>query len=240
MIIERKPSNWKELEDWVGRIFKDLNFEVKIGEDFARNSLNGSLVNIDVWAKDNSHPTPLIYLIECKHWNKSVSQSVVDGFRSVMNDLGAHVGYIISKKGFQQGAYEVAEGRNISLLTYEEFENTFENKWIESMFQKVANIEEKFNKYMKSGNPIADSGNDGETVKITASLSGVFAAFNINKERIKYKEYPLLVVEPVFDDDEIKTNRVEEFNNRKDFFDYLILRLVSLKNELESKINKQL
>ncbi|MCM2531662.1 restriction endonuclease [Neobacillus pocheonensis] len=234
MIMGKNPSNWRELEDWVGQIFKDLNFEVKIGEDFVRNSLNGSIVNIDVWAKDNSHPTPLIYLIECKHWGKSVSQTVVDGFRSVMNDLGANVGYIISKKGFQEGAYEVAEGRNIFLLTYEEFENTFENKWVESMCQKVINIEEEISDYIKSDNLIEDSGNDyREVVKIKSEIYSLIGFFKFYKKRIKYNKYPFRIIE---------TESVESkaFNNRKDYFDNLIPHLISLKKKFESKIGKQL
>ncbi|QUS54071.1 hypothetical protein [Pseudovibrio brasiliensis] len=44
-------------------------------------------------------------------------------------DFGANVGYIISKAGFQSGAFEASELTNIKLMTWKEFQLEFEEQW---------------------------------------------------------------------------------------------------------------
>jgi len=44
----------------------------------------------------------------------------VHGVRTVMQDVGANVGYIISTGGFQKGAYAAAAATNVELVTWEQ------------------------------------------------------------------------------------------------------------------------
>ena len=56
-------------------------------------------------------------------------QSVVHSFRTVVADVGANTGYVVSKSGFQSGAYKAAEYTNVELLTWSEFQEAFEVQW---------------------------------------------------------------------------------------------------------------
>lgn len=76
----------------------------------------------------------IVYLCECKHWARAVPQSIVDGFRTVVQDYGANWGIIISLKGFQKGAYHSARNSNIKLLSWLEFQDLFEDRWIQNYF----------------------------------------------------------------------------------------------------------
>jgi hypothetical protein len=53
----------------------------------------------------------------------------VHSFRTVIADMGADVGIIISANGFQRGAMAAAALTNIRLMTWEEFQQAFETRW---------------------------------------------------------------------------------------------------------------
>lgn len=62
----------------------------------------------------------------------------VHAFRTVVNDFGANWGLIISKRGFQRGAYEAAEHTNLCLLNWREFQAMFAERWYrEYMVKKL-------------------------------------------------------------------------------------------------------
>jgi predicted helicase len=69
-------------------------------------------------------------LVECKFWDSSIPQDTVHSFHTVMTGAGANTGFIISKIGFQSGAYEAAQkNTNIHLLTWKGFQHKFGRQW---------------------------------------------------------------------------------------------------------------
>jgi hypothetical protein len=90
--------------------------EVEKSIETARGS-----VEVDVFATDVVSGHDITYVCECKLWTKPISQHVVHSFRTVVADMGADVGIIISANGFQRGAVAAAELTNIRLLTWEEY-----------------------------------------------------------------------------------------------------------------------
>lgn len=72
---------------------------------------------------------PSVYLCECKFWSKPVPQEVIHSFRTVLADFGAHRGFIISRVGFQAGAKEAVQNTNLDLLTFEELQALFFDRW---------------------------------------------------------------------------------------------------------------
>ncbi|WP_431605167.1 restriction endonuclease [Acinetobacter johnsonii] len=43
-------------------------------------------------------------MIECKNWKTNIPKEKVLALRSIVEDIGAHRGFIVSNKGFQSGA----------------------------------------------------------------------------------------------------------------------------------------
>lgn len=110
-------------------------------------------MNVDVFVEDTNSSPKLIYLCECKYWNSDIPKSVIHAFRSVVSDSGAHCGYIIARKRFQSGAYDSAIQSNIFLFSWNEFIETFEDRWIRSMINKLHNIGKPLRDYC---NPMSD------------------------------------------------------------------------------------
>jgi hypothetical protein len=71
----------------------------------------------------------------------------VHGFRTVMDEAGANVGFIISANGFQSGALEAARNTNIHLVTWNEFQERFFDRWFEAMRIKLAAVADEVFEY---------------------------------------------------------------------------------------------
>ena len=135
MIFNDAPAGWQDLETLVCQILTECGCEAQRNKhiDLPR----GGGANIDVYAVDGTREPRLLILCECKHWNSRVPQTVVHAFRTVVHESGAHVGYIVSSAGFQQGAIESAEGTNIHLVTWEQFQAAFYERWFDAMESKL-------------------------------------------------------------------------------------------------------
>jgi hypothetical protein len=134
MIFDHEPRNWSDLQNKVAQIFSEMGCIVEIEKDITTTR---GLVNVDVFVEDITKSPKLIYICECKHWGSSIPKSVVHSFRTVITDYGAHVGYLISKKGYQSGAYEAAINSNVMLLTWNEFQEFFFDAWYAGMWKRV-------------------------------------------------------------------------------------------------------
>lgn len=134
MIDHQLPKNWKDLQEKAAEIFRDIGYKTET--DKKLKTVRGT-VNVDVYSEDITQSPNIIYICECKHWNSNVPKSVIHSFRAVMEDFGAHYGIVISKKGFQKGAYEAAKNTNIRLVDWFEFQEIFESKWLPAMVERV-------------------------------------------------------------------------------------------------------
>jgi len=64
------------------------------------------------------------WVVEAKYWKKKVTKSHVLALRSIVDDVGADKGFIISSGGFQRGAMEAAVKTNIVLTTFSDLKKT--------------------------------------------------------------------------------------------------------------------
>lgn len=126
MIESALPSDWRELQDKAAQILSECGFESCTERKI---QLARGTVSVDVLARDPSASPPATYICECKHWQRTVSKTVIHGFRTVVVDAGAHRGFVISSGGFQSGAYEAAEHSNIDLVNWQEFQQLFVERW---------------------------------------------------------------------------------------------------------------
>ncbi|MEO8452882.1 MAG: restriction endonuclease [Gemmatimonadota bacterium] len=129
MLTASIPSDWKDLQIAVGMILSECGFEVVVEKKVA--TVRGS-VELDVWAQEEIQGRKFATVCECKHWRARVPQNVVHGFRTVLTDIGAHVGYIISTSGFQEGAFQAAASTNVELVTWDQFQAVFAATWFKA------------------------------------------------------------------------------------------------------------
>jgi restriction system protein len=128
MITSIVPKTWKDLQNEVGNILKECGFSVEVEKKV--NTARGE-AELDVYAEEIVKGRKYSIICECKHWHTNIPQSIIHSFRSVINDTGANVGYIIALNGFQSGSFKAANYTNIELLTWEQFQNLFCESWLE-------------------------------------------------------------------------------------------------------------
>ncbi|ALP35827.1 hypothetical protein ASL14_06235 [Paenibacillus sp. IHB B 3084] len=127
-ILESHPSDWKDLEVKVGKILNASGFIATVNKQI--KTVRGR-VNVDVYAEDVKSIPKSINLFECKYWSADIPQAVIHSFRTVLNDFGANSGFIIVKNGFQSGAYDAVKNTNVHLLSWNEFQDVFIERWLE-------------------------------------------------------------------------------------------------------------
>ncbi len=76
--------------------------------------------DIDILVKTKFLGEDLTWLIEAKYWKTNVPKEKVLALRTIVDDVGADRGFIISQKGFQSGAYEASKNTNVKLKTFDE------------------------------------------------------------------------------------------------------------------------
>jgi restriction system protein len=149
MLTTQIPDDWRDLQDRVARILAGCAFSVEAEKVI--QTVRGS-VEIDVFAREVIDGRTYTVLCECKHWAARVPQNVIHGFRTVVADSGANLGYIISTAGFQTGALNAAELTNIRLVTWPEFQSEFEASWIKNYM--IPTIEQRLDKLNRYTEPI--------------------------------------------------------------------------------------
>ncbi len=120
----RKPRRPRTVPDWFA-------FQEQIAAHFqalgVRAETNVEVVGvrthhkIDVMVTAKFLGVDIKWVVEAKHWKARVSQEKVFALRTILADIGADRGFIISYAGFQSGAQDSAQDTNVSLMTWEEF-----------------------------------------------------------------------------------------------------------------------
>jgi restriction system protein len=152
VITEKTPADWHELQRDVAQVLDECGFTVEV--ERSTEMVRGS-AEIDVYAEEVHRGRRNIILCECKHWNSRVPQTIVHAFRTVVVDTGANVGYIVGSSGFQSGAYEAARMANIRLLTWQEFQEEFQDQWLEE--HVIPNLGRRLDRFLRWTEPMPPS-----------------------------------------------------------------------------------
>lgn len=91
--------------------------------------------DIDILIKTKYLGEDLTWIIEAKKWKSKVPKEKVLALRTIVDDIGADRGFIISEKGFQKGAKEACVNTNIRVKTFDELK-TLTRESVESEILK--------------------------------------------------------------------------------------------------------
>jgi len=115
-------KDWREYQEKTASFFRKQGC---IAEVDAKVKGARATHNIDVYVSFSNHSINCNWVIECKLWKKRVPKEKVLALKTIVDDIGADKGIILSEEGFQKGAYDAARQSNITLVTsLEEFERT--------------------------------------------------------------------------------------------------------------------
>jgi len=231
MIDHKLPKGWKDLQHKVAEIFSDIG--CKTETDKKIQTVRGT-VNVDVFSTDESQSPSIVYLCECKHWEKRIPKTIVHSFRTVVQDFGANFGIIISKKGFQKGAYEAAKNTNIKLVGWFDFQDMFEEKWLPAISQKVYNECETFIDYTEPiittfiAKKFEQLGEDRNRIqkfqklrKKYMTIGFLIVALRFGNSFVDIKQkFPLVLEAPSEEQNESKRTKLRSL---REYVDYLVL-----------------
>ena len=124
--------DWYNFQEDICKYFISLGVEAKTNQ-----SIKGVRTShdIDVLVKTKYLGEEITWIIEAKDWKSNVPKEKVLALRTIVDDVGADRGYVISKIGFQSGAYEAAENSNVFLKTFEQLQEATEELIQEKILQ---------------------------------------------------------------------------------------------------------
>lgn len=116
---------WQEYQQKAADFFRSLGLsaEVEAKVEGARG-----VHKIDVYVEGTYHGIKFRWLIECKAWKSNVSKEKVMALASIIQDIGADRGFLLSEEGFQSGAIRSAQKTNITLTSLADLAETAEQE----------------------------------------------------------------------------------------------------------------
>lgn len=118
---KREESEWYKFQEEIKNHFESLGATASSN---VRIQGSRGYHDIDVLIRPKFFGKEIIWIVEAKNWTSNVSKEKAMALHSVVQDIGADRGFIISSKGFQKGAYEYVKNTNISLVNFEDFKNS--------------------------------------------------------------------------------------------------------------------
>lgn len=106
--------NWQEYQQNAADFFRTLGLVAKV-----EHKVEGArgIHKIDVYVEGTYHGIKFKWVVECKAWKSNVPKEKVMVFSSIIQDIGADRGFLLSEVGFQSGALRSAQKTNITLTS---------------------------------------------------------------------------------------------------------------------------
>jgi len=123
--------DWKQYQDEIAKFFRSLGADAEVEAKVAGARAEH---RIDVWVRFKKFGLETRWVIECKYWNSAVPKEKVLALRSVVEDVGADRGILISAGGFQSGAVRAAEKSNITLTDLDGLKETANEDLVSAFF----------------------------------------------------------------------------------------------------------
>jgi len=129
-LLETTDWAWRRFQDEVAALFGTMPGCTASVDQPMRGGRIGN-VNVDVLAEwepagsfaKRNHGFSFTVIVECKFWNRPVSQDRVFGLKAIVEDVGAAQGILVSNAGIQPGAAEYLDHpSNIRAMTFAELQ----------------------------------------------------------------------------------------------------------------------
>jgi hypothetical protein len=104
---------WEKYQHDTANLLRELGFTAVTDDGLTEP--NGTVHNVDVSARRIVGGIELLWVVECKHWNRRVPKERVATLKAIVDGVGADRGLLMSETGFQSGAVQTAKQKNITL-----------------------------------------------------------------------------------------------------------------------------
>ncbi len=190
--------NWKKFQAVTADLFKGLGCSAEIDE-----VVEGARARhkIDVWVTFIKFGLEIKWVIECKFWNRNVTKEKVLALKSILDDVGADRGVLISKIGFQSGAIHASKNTNITLTIFEELKDIINDEMVKAALQKyecrASYLEDAFHSLfitesVKPNIMVSTPIPGIDHIAVQKAMGNLFLMkFGFNRIRLKQMPYPV-------------------------------------------------
>jgi hypothetical protein len=114
-------TDWNEYQEECAAFFQSLGLDAQTNV-----TVRGvrTTHEVDVLVKSHHVGFDITWIVECKHWQRSVSKLHVLALREIVADVGADRGILLSEAGFQSGAIEAATLTNVRVTSLSDLRGT--------------------------------------------------------------------------------------------------------------------
>jgi len=109
---------WERYQHQTADLLREIGFAAEVNDPL--QAPNGVVHRVDVSARIALAGVSVLWIVECKLWNRAVPKEKVSALKDIVNDLGADRGLLMSEKGFQSGAVNLAAAKNVTLSSLDE------------------------------------------------------------------------------------------------------------------------
>lgn len=107
-------SNWNEYQEEAAAFFRSIGLDAETNVTMEGVRTRHA---VDVVVRSHHVGFDVTWLVECKFWDTPVSKLHVLGLRTIVLELGADRGIVLSESGFQSGAHEAATLTNVHVTS---------------------------------------------------------------------------------------------------------------------------
>jgi Restriction endonuclease len=104
---------WQQYQQDAAELLQELGFTAIVDDTLTEP--NGTEHKVDVSARRTLAGVNLLWIVECKQWNRRVPKERVATLKAIVDGVGADRGLLMSETGFQSGAIRMAVQKNITL-----------------------------------------------------------------------------------------------------------------------------
>jgi hypothetical protein len=128
-------SAWKKYEEKAAEFFISLGLKATVGKEVP--GVRGSH-EVDVFVEGSLYGIEFKWVVECKAWKSNVPKEKVMALISIVQDIGADRGFLLSEKGFQSGAIRAVNNTNITLTSINDLQSTVEEELVGETLGKLS------------------------------------------------------------------------------------------------------
>ncbi len=188
---KRRKSAWYIFQEEIKEYFESLGTYAKTN---VRISGARGDHDIDVLVKTKFFGKEITWVIEAKKWKYNVSKEKVLALLTIVQDIGADRGFIISEKGYQKGALKCAENTNISLSNFSDLQESTKNFISTEILKQYEERYELLNaRYWSHPKEVRKDYDLRHDVGYESPFSGITQLTYVEKviEAIKNRDYPI-------------------------------------------------
>ena len=127
-------NSWERYQDDAAAFFRSIGLSAEI--EAAVQGVRGTH-NVDVYVNGKVHGLELRWVVECKDWRVNVPKEKVLALLSIVQDIGADKGILVSEVGFQSGAIRVAKNTNPLLTSLADLQDDLKDHMLESVMSSL-------------------------------------------------------------------------------------------------------